>query len=147
MEILAGWIDYYRRTFTDEALRRSAGGGGYTSAEFAEAVRAADARAANHRALGPIRTKVRNWIVAAYVMTWLVIVAILGEPTPRILDFQELFPAGLAITLVLGLGISVFAIRVSDPDADRRSRAAAVLLVVPVAVLVGISGLCVAAWR
>jgi hypothetical protein len=63
------------------------------------------------------------------------------------LDFRPLYSVGFAITLILGLGISVFAIRVLHPDAERRSHAAALLLVVPVAVLLGISGLCVAAWR
>ena len=146
--ILAGWIDYYRRTFTDEALRRSAEAGGYTSAEFAEALRASDARAANRGALGPIRTRARNWVIAAYVATWLLIVAAFGsEPARRVLDFRPLYPAGLAISLIVGFGISVLAIRVGHPDAERRSRAAALLLVVPGAVLLGISGLCVAAWR
>ena len=148
MEILAGWIDYYRKTFTDEALWRSAEGGGYTSTEFAEASRTADDRAANRRALGPIRTRARNGVIAAYVATWLVIVAVFGgEPARHSLDFRPQYPLGLAITLILGLGISVFAIRVLHPDAKRRSHAAALLLVVPVAVLLSISGLCVAAWR
>ena len=147
LEILGGWIDYYRTIFTDEALRRSAERSGYTSAEFDKASRVADARAANRRALGPIRTKVRNWIIVAYVTTWFVIVGVFGrQPARWPLNFQELFPAGLAITLILGLGISIFAIRVLHPDAERRSQAAALLLVAPVAVLLGISGLCVAAW-
>lgn len=146
--ILAGWIDYYRRTFTDEALRRSAEGGGFTSAEFAEALRAADARAANRRALGPIRIGARNWVIAAYAATWLLIVAAFGgEPARHVLDFRPLYPAGLAISLIAGLVMSVLAIRVGHPDAERRSRASALLLVVPGAVLLGISGLCVAAWR
>lgn len=148
VEILAGWIDSYRKTFTDEALWRSAEDGGYTAAEFAEALRAADDRVANRRALGPIRTRAQNWVIAAYVATWLVIVAAFGgQPARHALDFRPLYSVGFAITLILGLGISVFAIRVLHPDAERRSQAAALLLVVPVAVLLGISGLCVAAWR
>ncbi len=148
VEILTGWIDYHRRNFTDEALWRAAERGGYTSPEFAEASRAADARAANRRALGPLRTKARNWSIAAYVAAWLGIVAVFGgQPARHSLDFRPLFPIGLAVTLILGLAVSVFAIRVIHPDAERRSQAAALLLVVPFAVLLGISGLCVAGWR
>jgi hypothetical protein len=148
IQILGGWIDYYRTIFTDEALRRSAERAGYTTAEFDEASRVADARAANRRALAPIRTRARNWAIVAYVATWLALTAIFGRDPPRtVLDFQELFPAGFAITLIAGLGISVFAIRILHPDAERRSQAFALLLVVPFAVLLSISGLCVAAWR
>ena len=48
----------------------------------------------------------------------------------------------LTVSLILGLLLSAAFLRVLHPDPDRAGRALAILLVVPVVVLLGITGLC-----
>ena len=143
VETLADWIAFHRRSFTDDAVRRSAEAGGYTSAEFTDALRVMETRTDNRKALTPVRLWAWIGAIAAYGATWLAFAAVYGREPPGFT--RSFLETGLAIALIVGLIVSVIAIRVRHPNADGRARAVAFLLVIPVVILFAISGLCVVA--
>lgn len=146
VEALADWIVVHRRSFTDEALRRSAEAGGYTPAEFTEALRVLETRVANRKSLTPVRLWALSGAIAAYAATWLAFAALYGrEPKPSGLDMRSFLEGFLAIALIVGLIVSMIAIRLRHPNAERGARAVAILLVIPLVILLGISGLCAVA--
>ncbi len=138
---LAAWVTSNRSAYTDAALGRAAEAGGYTAEEIAAALELATSLEHDREAIKPIRSKAKRAILAAYGIVWLLfaIPYLLG---PTHYGSGPVLQGILTVSLLVGLGISAVFLRVIHPDPDRAGRALAILLVIPVVVLVGITGLC-----
>lgn len=141
VEQLATWIMANRSAYTDAALGRSAEAGGYSAEEIAAALELAAAREHERGAMQPIRSRAKWLILGAYGLVWLLFALVyLGRTTGY---GQGPFLQGiLTVALILGLLVSAVFLRILHPDPDRAGRALTILLVVPVVVLLGITGLC-----
>lgn len=141
VEQLAQWMTALRSSYTDAALERSALAGGFTAEEFQQARVLADTRQRQHEAIGPVRSRASRIVLAAYGIVWLLfaIPFLLRTSTYGYGPFAQ---GILTVVLLLGLLCSFLVMRTLHPDPSRPGRALTVLLVVPVIVLLGISGLC-----
>ena len=121
-------------------MERSAVAGGFTAEEFRQALALTETRERQQRAMGPVRSKARQIVLAAYGLVWLLFAI------PYV--FRSAYGSGvilqaiLTVALLIGLAISLVVMRAVHPDPARVGRALTILLVVPVIVLLGISGLC-----
>lgn len=139
LETLGEWITVQRRSFTDEAIRRSAIAAGWDAEEFDRAAAAASAR----EALVPIRSRARAIVLGAYAIVWLLFAIpflLLSEPTTY--GFGPLAQLILTIVLGIALALSLVVIRSGRPDSSRSTRAIVILLALPVVLLLGVAGLC-----
>jgi hypothetical protein len=132
----------HRRSFTDEALERSALAAGYSSAEFAEASALLDVREATRAALEPVKSTARRSVLAAYGVVWLLFALAYLGPAAAQRSFGPTLQLILTISLGVALAISLVIVGRGRPDPERRSRAVALLLAVPVILLLGVAGLC-----
>lgn len=123
--------------YTPEALRRAAAESGFSPTEIEEAyARAAERRRAAEIAR-PIRARARWIVLAAYGLTYLVFTAaFLGDEVN-----QYSFEIGGVVVLAMVLGVALLpALRWTRT----RGNTLLAMLVVPLVLLVAISGLCFA---
>lgn len=141
VEQLAQWMMALRSGYTDAALERSALAGGFTADEIQQARTLADTRQRQHEAIGPVRSQASRIVLAAYGLVWLLfaIPFLLRTSTYGYGPFAQ---GILTVVLLFGLLCSFLVMRTLHPDPARPGRALTTLLVVPVIVLLGISGLC-----
>ena len=140
VEQLATWMQPIRSRFTDAALERSAIAGGFTAEEVREAVALADIRQRGDEAMIPVRSTATRIVLGAYGLVWVLFaIPYLLRPTN---GSGPLLQGILTFSLLLGLLLSFLIMRAVHPDPTRVRRALTILLVMPVIVLLGISGLC-----
>lgn len=138
--LLETWIKKHRGYFTDASLERIAVQAGYTHDEFIDAVAILEARSRDTAGIGPIRTRARWIVLAAYGVTWLLFaITYLG---PWATYYGQGLQTILTIALAIGLAISLIVIQLGRPDPGRADRAVTILLVVPVILLLGVAGSC-----
>jgi hypothetical protein len=145
-ERLAAATRYVRENrdrFTPEALTSELTSSGYTPAEIAEAMRASEAGSAAGAAEGKDRRNLVAAIIAgAYIVTWLVFTIgwLIDQPVGTAALLAGIFAVALLIPGVIAL------VLVRSWDRLRQASLGTVVaaLVVPVVILVGIAGLCVA---
>jgi hypothetical protein len=143
VEQLAPWMQVNRSRFTDAALERSAIEGGFTPDEARAALALADTRQREAEAIVPVRSTATRIVLGAYGLVWILFaIPYLIRPGPSIGAFGPIAQGILTIALLLGLLISFAIMRALHPNPAHVGRALTILLVVPVIVLLGISGLC-----
>ena len=141
VEQLATWMQALRSAYTDAALERSALAGGFTAEEAEQARALADTRQGQREAMGPVRSRASKLVVLAYGVVW-ILFAIPYLLVPTSYGSGPILQGVLTVSLLLGLLVSWLVMRALHPDSARTGRALVILLVVPVIVLLGISGLC-----
>jgi hypothetical protein len=143
----AGYIHDHRERFTRDALTANLTASGYTPEEIAEAWRRSDAEAVERSAADASgRSDRRNLvaliIAAAYLLTWGVFTIgwLTSEPPGTVALVAGIFAVALLIPGVIAL------VLVRSWDRLREASVGTVVaaLIVPIVVLVGIAGLCVA---
>ncbi len=141
VEQVAVWMQALRSSYTDAVLERSALAGGFTAEEIQQARLLADARERQHEAIGPVRSRAKKIVLLAYGVVWLLfaIPYLLRESS---YGFGPILQGVLTVSLLLGLLVSWLVMRTLHPDPTHVGRALTILVVVPVIVLLGISGLC-----
>jgi len=138
---LAAYLAANQGRFTDEALEQAALDAGYPKDVLVEAraERAADP------AVG-IRQRARRWVLAAYGITFVVLViGMFANPVGRTYGGNVIGAIVLALTLGLALAIALFVVRRSRPSPDATGAMVMTgILAIPVILLVVVAGLCVA---
>jgi predicted permease len=136
---LIAYLEANRGKFTDEALTEALMKEGYSK----EAVVAGFAAIAAADASKPVRARARNLVLAAYGITYAVLV--LGMLTTSAnYGAGGIGTAVLTLTLGLALAISLWVVRRSKGKVDGGAMVMAGMLAVPVILLVIVAGLCVA---
>jgi hypothetical protein len=140
---LVDHFDKNRDRFTVEALRASALTSGYGADEIDTAIRLAVERDAQRQSIRPVRKRARYFVLSAYGIVWVLFaLAYLGPDTSSSYNWGVLAQAILTLSLGLGLAISLAIIARGRPDPSQPSRAMFILLVVPVVLLLVVTGLC-----
>jgi hypothetical protein len=138
---LAAYLAANHGRFTDEALDKAALDAGYPKDVLAEAraARAADPAVA-------IRQRARRWVLAAYGITFLLLVfGMFTNPAARTYGGSLIGAIVLALTLGLALAIALFVVRRCRPNlADTGAMVMTGILAIPIILLVIVAGLCVA---
>jgi len=139
-EGLLAYLRENRGRFTDEALERSALDAGHTPAEFA----AAKARLDSETAAAPVRARARTILVAAYLGTFLVLVAgMFLNPSARAYGGSVIGSVILAVTLGVAWLITIVWLR-SQSRPSPSGAGLTVLLSLPIVLLVLVAGSCLA---
>ncbi len=141
VEQLATWMQPIRSRFTDAALERSAIAGGFTAEEVREALALAEVRQRQDEAIVPVRSTAKRIVLGAYGLVWILFaIPYLLRPT----EWIRPHPPGDPHVLAAARAPAVVPdhARPAPGPGTRVRRALTILLVMPVIVLLGISGLC-----
>jgi hypothetical protein len=138
---LAQWMVENATSFTPEGLDRAAITAGYPAGDVAVARARATARI-HAIDLQPIKATAWRVVAVAYLAVWALFGLAYYLSPPRPLDFEFVVFAVLTVALGVALLLSIGVIRAARPDAERPTRALVLLLVIPVALLLGVAGLC-----
>jgi putative effector of murein hydrolase LrgA (UPF0299 family) len=140
VESLSRYLEVNRDRFTDEALARAARDAGYSDAAIDQARVGVQARSA----AAPVRARARWAVLAAYFITYAVLVAgMFASEYARQYGGHVIGAGILGIVLLFALLLSLRWVRSGAWKGGDAATGMAVLLSVPVVLLVVVAGLCV----
>ncbi len=129
--------------YTPEALRHAASESGFSPAEIDEASGRATARRRDEEGVGPIRSRARRIVLAAYGLVYAAFAVAFLTIAYR-LGAGIIALVILSLALLLALSISLAWVRARRASADQVQGLMFAMLVVPFALLFAVAGLCVA---